>query len=78
MAQHKKVKQWFLNPTKFCRDIESEQKRHPGKCIYHLSKSHSTAECSVKKECEKLIAEKKDGATSTLSPIASGHLRNAK
>jgi hypothetical protein len=40
MAQHKKVKQWFLSPTKFRRDIKAEQKWHPGTCIYHLTKSN--------------------------------------
>jgi hypothetical protein len=42
-AQHrKKVKQWFLQPQKFCKEIESEQQKHPGMCIYHLSSSHPT------------------------------------
>jgi hypothetical protein len=40
MVHHKKVKQCFLDPTKFRQEIEAEQRRHPGKCIYHLSKSH--------------------------------------
>ena len=25
VAQHKKVKEWFMNPSKFCREIEAEQ-----------------------------------------------------
>jgi hypothetical protein len=60
VAQHKKVKQWILNLAKFCWDIEAEKKQHPGKCIYHLSRSHPTTECSVKKEWDKLLTEKKD------------------
>jgi len=36
-AHQKKVKEWFMSPVKFCHEIEAEQKRHPGKCIYHLS-----------------------------------------
>jgi hypothetical protein len=77
-AHHKKVKQWFLNPAKFRRELESEQKKYPGKSIYHLSKSHSTADCSVKKECDKFLSEKKDTNTSHLSSGAPGHLRNIK
>jgi hypothetical protein len=32
-AHQKKVREWFMNPTKFCREIESTQQLHPGKCI---------------------------------------------
>jgi hypothetical protein len=32
-----------MNPSKFCCEIEAEQCKHPGKCIYHLSKFHTTA-----------------------------------
>jgi hypothetical protein len=28
VAHHKKVRQWFLNPTKYCVEIETEQKRY--------------------------------------------------
>jgi hypothetical protein len=73
------VKQWFLNPTKFRREIEAEQRRHPGKCIYHLSKSHPTTDCNVKKECEKILADNKDSSiTSASSQGTSGQLRNVK
>jgi hypothetical protein len=79
LAHHKKVKQWFLNPTKFRRDIEAEQKKHPGKCIYHLSTSHPTTDYNVKKECDKIISENKNSNTpSTASNGSSGHLRNLK
>jgi hypothetical protein len=75
MVQHKKVKQWFLNPTKFRREIEAKQRKHPGKCIYHLTKSHPTTDCNVKKECDKLLAGNKDSSTTSVS---SGQLRNVK
>jgi len=65
-AHRKKVKNWFLNPSKFCKEIEAEQCKHPNKCIYHLSKTHQTEECSVKKECDKILGNKK-------SPIPSNH-----
>jgi hypothetical protein len=75
LAHHKKIKQWFLNPTKFRRELEAEQKKHQGKCIYHLSKSHPTAECNVKKECDKLIAENKNSSTpGTIANGSSGQL----
>jgi len=45
LAHHKKVKHRFLNPDQFCQEFESEQKKHHGKCIYHLSISCLTAEC---------------------------------
>jgi hypothetical protein len=77
-AHHKKICQWFLNPSKFCTEIEGEQKKHPGKCNYHLSKSHPTHDCNVKKECEKLLAEQKKLLTSSSLTTPSGHLRNLK
>jgi hypothetical protein len=60
ISHQKKVKEWFLNPKKSHREIENEQRKHSGKCIYHLSKSHPTADCNIKKECEKLLMDKKD------------------
>jgi hypothetical protein len=75
IAHQKKVKEWFLNPTKFRREIESEQRKHSGKCIYHLSTSHPTADCNVKKECDKLLADKKD-IVSTPSSNSSGQLHH--
>jgi hypothetical protein len=76
-AHHKKVKHWFLNPDQFCQEIESEQKKYLSKCIYHLSKSHVTVECLVKKECDKILVAKKDGHLPSSSKT-SGHLRNIK
>jgi hypothetical protein len=52
-THQKKIREWFLNPTKFCQQIESEQRHHPNKCIYHLSKTHQTSNCAVKKVCDR-------------------------
>ena len=63
IAQHrKKIKQWFLNPSKYSREITAEQAKHPGQCIYHLSSSHSTEECHIKIDCDKKAISKKPGA----------------
>ncbi|MFN9960758.1 MAG: hypothetical protein ACK55I_47355, partial [bacterium] len=53
-AHRKKVKSWFMNPIKFCKEIEAEQRKHPNKCIYHIPKTHLTETCNIKKECDKL------------------------
>jgi hypothetical protein len=86
MAQLKKVKEWFLSPITYCKEISQEQKKYPDQCIFHLSKSHQTADCNLKRECDRiLLAQKKNGSpqgrsTSNSSsqegqPTASGHLR---
>ncbi len=77
-AQHKKVKEWFMNPSKFRRDIENEHRKHSGKYIYHLSKTHTTDECNVKRECDKLLADRKNSSPSTQNAGSSGQLRNLK
>jgi hypothetical protein len=64
VAHHKKVKQWFLNPSKYCRETEMEQKKYLDKCIFHLSKSHSTEDYNVKKECDKINNTKKSSSIS--------------
>jgi len=74
-ARHKKVRQWFLNPVKYCTEITAEQGRHPGKCIYHLSKSHPMEDCYVTKECDKLIADKKNSSSSSSALSSAGKLR---
>jgi hypothetical protein len=64
-----------MNPIKFCKEIEAEQCKQPNTCIYHLSKTHQTETCSVKKECDKLIsATTKSGATSVPGNSTSGQL----
>jgi hypothetical protein len=75
ITHQKKVRGWFMEPTKFKREIDAEQRRHPGKCIYHLCDNHSTAHCNVKIECDKTISEKRSSAT-TASTSTSGHLRH--
>jgi hypothetical protein len=77
MAQRKKVKEWFMNPVKFAKEIEEEQAKHPGKCIYHLSKTHPTSQCDVKKECDKvLLTKKSSGSTSGNNQQVHGQLRH--
>jgi hypothetical protein len=77
MAQQKKVKEWLLNPLQYCKEIEKEQQKYPGKCIYHLSKTHSTDSCHIKIECEKLASTKrKPGNSSTPTSSTSGHLHH--
>ncbi len=62
MAQQKKVKEWFLNPAKYRREIEQEQLKYADKCIFHLTKSHPTEDCNLKRECDKIVqARKKSG-----------------
>lgn len=66
-----------MNPSKSRREIEAEQRKHSGNCTYHLSKSCTTADCSVKKDCDKLLLDKQNGISSS-SPTANltGHLRH--
>jgi len=77
-AHQKKVRNWFLNPTKYCQMIEAEQRRHPNKCIYHLSKTHQTDACAVKKECDRIISGNPTRNSSSTKPTASnvGQLRH--
>jgi hypothetical protein len=87
MAQLKKVKEWFLNPAKFSKEILLEQQKYPGQCIFHLTKTHLTEDCNLKRECDKIIQAKRrsnanqGGSASNSSSQggqtsgASGHLR---
>jgi len=54
-AHQQKIKLWFANPGKFSKELENEQKKYPGKCVYHLSKSHPTEKCHIKRELDKSI-----------------------
>jgi len=75
------VKQWFLNPVKFKAEMEAEQQKHVGKCLYHLTKSHPTCDCYIKKECDKIVADRKSNGSQTSSTStsrANGQLRNIK
>jgi hypothetical protein len=73
LTHQKKVRTWFLDPVKFKREIDAEQRRHAGKCIYHLVDNHPTMSCNVKLECDKLVADKK---SSVLVSSSSGQLRH--
>jgi len=78
MAQQKKVKEWFLQPSKFGKDIDREQKKYPDMCIFHLSKSHCTDNCYLKKECEKIRSQNKDSNTKSVTQNGTtvGQLRH--
>jgi hypothetical protein len=75
-AHHKKVKEWFSNPSKYQKEIEQEQLKHPGKCMYHLSKTHPTDDCFVKKACANALPQSSTSASDVTGP--RGHLRNIK
>jgi hypothetical protein len=75
-AHCKKVKTWFMNPVKFCKEIEAEQAKHPNKCIFHLSKTHPTENCTVKKECDALISAQKSATSSGSNGTLSGRLHH--
>jgi hypothetical protein len=47
--------------------------KFPDKCLYHLSKSHATEDCHVKKECDRLCASKN---TTGLASFPTGQLRH--
>jgi hypothetical protein len=76
IAHQKKVKEWFLSPMKFCKEIESEQAKYIGKCLYHLTKSHQTCDCFVKKECDRILATKKASTPSNSMTSLTGQLRH--
>jgi hypothetical protein len=71
-AHRKKVKTWFMNPSKFCKEIKAEQSKQPNKCVYHLSKTHPTTECSVKKECDNLLHTQQSSRPFQSSSAQSG------
>jgi hypothetical protein len=73
VAHQKKLYEWFLSPIQFCKEIEAEQRLHPNKCIYHLSKTHTTENCAVKKECDRFVASKSTSPQPS-SLVTSGQL----
>jgi len=73
VAHQKKIRLWFMNPVKFKKELDAEIKKYAGKCVYHLCDNHPTSSCNVKRECDKLIADK--GSTSQASS-ATGQLRH--
>jgi hypothetical protein len=54
--------------------LETEQKKHSEKCVYHLCDNHLTSTCNVKLECDKILAEKQQNPT--MGSSSSGHLRH--
>jgi len=67
-----------MNPTRYRQEISSEQQKYPGKYIYHLSSTHSTANCNIKKECDRILASKRSesGDASISSSSVTGQLRH--
>ncbi len=66
-----------MNPKKNAKEIEEEQCRHLGKCIFHLTASHQTTNCDVKKDCDKLLQAKKSSSTTHPSSTSTtGQLRH--
>jgi hypothetical protein len=59
VVKHKKIRSWFMDPIRFKRELDIEQRKHVGKRIYHLCDNHPTATCNVKRECDALLAERK-------------------
>jgi hypothetical protein len=52
-SHHKKIRLWFTNPSKYKAELELEQPKFPGRCIYHLTRTHATMDCHVKKDSDK-------------------------
>jgi hypothetical protein len=77
VSHQKKVRQWFQQPVRFCKEIEKEQLKYPDMCIFHLSKSHATADCYVRKEGDKQPASSDQSTSASTSGGASrGQLRH--
>jgi len=80
-SHHKKIRSWFMDPAKHKSDIDTEQCKYSGHCLYHLTKTHRTEDCHVKKECDKLLAAKRSGSASgnsqtSVSQVSQGNLRH--
>jgi hypothetical protein len=69
-AHQKKVKEWFLSPVRFSKEIADEQAKYKDKCLYHLTKSHQTCDCHILKEGGKPgNSPKTSGQTSTTGQL---------
>jgi len=76
-AHHKKIKSYFLNPIRYKSELEAEQKKYAGKCVYHLSKTQTTENCHVKKECDKVLASQSTSSLNASAPnTLTGQLRH--
>jgi len=58
-SHHKKIRNWLMNPSRYKSELEAEQRKYSGRCIYHLTTNHATQNCNVKKDCDKQIASKR-------------------
>jgi len=70
-----------MNPAKHQTDIEAEQLKYSGRCLFHLTKSHSTDDCHVRKKCNKLLASQRNNSTTPPSQhsatrSSTGNLRH--
>jgi len=72
-AHQKKIRQWFMNPTKFSKELAKEQLKYLGKCLYHLSKTHLTDDCHVKKECARLRGATTSGSNAPSNTTGQLH-----
>jgi len=65
LDHQKKVRLWFLNPVKFKNELDAAQCKYSGKCLYHLCDTHSTPNCNIKCEFDKLLSNKKSSSSPT-------------
>jgi hypothetical protein len=73
ITHQKKVREWFSFPAQYCKEIATEQCKYPNKCIYHLSDTHCTNDCHIKKEREKTSMDQKLKTPSPLSSAGSAN-----
>jgi hypothetical protein len=69
-----------MQPAKYCQEIQKEQLKYLDMCLFHLSKTHATNDCYVKKECSKNSSSKATTgiASSSGQPTSSpGQLRHS-
>jgi len=73
LNHQKKIRTWFMDLVKFKREIDAEQRKYSGKCVYDLCNNHSTSNCNIKLEYDKLLSDKKPSSATTITP---GQLRH--
>ena len=78
LNHQKIIRQWFMQPECFCKEIEKEQSKYPDMCLFHLSKTHLTEAYHVKKECDRQVAGQKTKIAPPSVSTSSGQLRNIK
>ncbi len=77
-SHHKKIRLWWSNPTKYKSELSLEQHKYSGRCMYHLTKSHTSVDCHVKKECDRVLAAARRSSSNTAvsSDSNNGQLRH--